>query len=57
MGNINDSYILAFQLSHYLEKRLYLMIGEGTGRLVHNNHPAVLGYRPDDFHHLLCPVI
>ena len=53
VGNIDDGNALFTQALDKLEQALGLTLGEGCGRLVHDEHLCVNHERLTDFHHLL----
>ena len=55
MGNIDDCYVFRLQLRDDAEQVLYLRVGQGRSRFVHDDDAAVIGNRLGDLHHLhLC---
>ena len=49
MGDINDGDVLRFEVLDDAEQGLYLVGGQGGGRLVQDQHPAIGGNRLGDF--------
>ena len=53
VGDVDDAHALRRQIAHDLKQRLHFAVGDGGGRLVHDQYAAVEGDGLDDLHHLL----
>ena len=50
MADVYDAYALRLQIGDDAEQRLHLMLRQGGGGLIQNQHVAVVGYRLGDFY-------
>ena len=48
--DVNDAYAVGLQVGDDAKQRLHFMFCQGRGRLVQNQHVAVIGYRLGDFY-------
>ena len=53
VSNVDDGDAFLLQVFHCFEQCLYLVEGQGTGRLVQDQDPGVPHHAPEQLHHLL----